>query len=368
MGVVLALQELLKPKSKEAILQEMLNDLAAQGFTPDAWQAGGDVRTMLEADAHTLASLYANVPVIARGGFVGLAESAWLDLLAEQRYGITRKPSAIAKYRLTLRCEAGSGPYTFQANELWVANAAGLRFNNIQGGTIAQGGTLLLDFVAVEAGAKYNLPTGTITKLITPRSGLSISNGADALLRAGADTETDTALRQRIKASWAKRFPSFTVRDTYKAYAVQFPAVTKVKVLEHPRGQGTIDVVIWGDGGIGADVVAEVRAFITNPDNRSINDDVQVHAATARTVTFNAVLQGNAAYKTTALAEASKLIAQYQQSLSIGETVYKAQIIEHLMTPQGVDNVILGLPADVYVGDREAVVFAPTLTFTELPA
>lgn len=361
------LQELLTPKSKKVILQGMLDALGAKGFSLDAWHAGGDIRTILEADATMLADAYKLIPQIARGNFTQLAEGRWLDLLAANRYAITRKVAAVAKYRLKLQCEANSGPYTFQVGEIWAQNAAGLQFNNIQGGTIAQGGVLELEFVAHQAGAAYNLPQGTINRLVTPRSGLSITNAEVSLLQAGADTETDEQLRQRIKTSWASRAP-FTVRDTYVGYALQFSAVTKVRVITHPRGQGTIDVVLWGDGGIGNDVVSEVRTFITSPERRSINDDVQVHAARARTVSFTATLEGNAAYKTTALAEATRLIAKYQQESDIGSVIYKHQLVEYLMQPTGVENVILSSRNDVRLGDREAIIFAPTLRYTELPA
>lgn len=354
----MALQELLTPKGKDEVLQRLLA-LLPSDFAVDDWHDGGVVRTLLELDAQATADMSSAAVNIAKGGFLETATGGWLDKVASNRFGVMRQPSVVAKYRLKLELQSGYGPENIQAGQLWVADASGLLFNNTQAGTLAQGGMLELDFIAEKAGAIYNLPQGTITQFKTPLPGLSVSNEANALLRAGADTEADEALRKRCRMRWALLGRGATA-DAYRYWALTAsPSVDKVRVIDnHPRGQGTIDITIWGAGGIGADVVAEVNSYVQ--ERRALNDDVRVYAAAARTVTFNATLYGAEVYRASALRDAQANLAKFQQGLDIGEVVYNAALIEQLMLPQGVENAIINV-ADTYVDADEVITLNPTL-------
>ena len=360
------LRDLLRPTSPEEELQALLSRLAQKGFPVTDWHSGGVARTLLEVYAQMASDLSELAVRIAEGGFLETAQGKWLDLVASSQYALQRAPAVYAKGIVRLTALPGFGPYTIQEGQLWFATASGLRFLGVSGGTLPQGGTLDVTIQAERTGSAYNVPTGTITTMITPLPGVTVTNPPGWLLVAGADEESDDRLRQRCRARWAELGYGAT-RMAYEFWALQaHPSVTRVKVRDqHPRGQGTVDVVIYGVGGIGAEVVAAVDAFIQQ--RRPITADVGIYAATPVPVSVVATVQVRSGFLATAQQRALENIQRYNQTVGIGETVYRAQIIELLMEPPGVVNVILSQPAeDVAITETQVADISATLTWQEV--
>ncbi|MDW8269357.1 MAG: baseplate J/gp47 family protein [Anaerolineae bacterium] len=319
-------------------------------------------RTILEALSAGLADLEALRLEITKGGYLELASGDWLDLVAENMYGLARQPAGFCRQTVRLTAQAGFGPYTIQPGQLWASTPSGLRFNNTQGGTLAQGGTLDLEFKAESPGAAYNVAPGTITVFNTPLPGVNIGNLAIAA--AGVDEETDDNLRLRCRLRWASLGTGATA-DAYRYWALSAdPTITKVRVLDqNPRGQGTVDVIVWGEGGLGAGAVAAADAYIQQ--RKPLTSDVQVYAATPTNIAVTATITLRAGFLAATQAEVTARLSDLQRSLPIGGTLYRSALIEALFGAY-VINVNLTAPAaDVALGTAQAGVLVPNLTYQE---
>lgn len=361
------LDDLIRPRTRDEIRQDLLEELARQGFPLTDFVPGSVARHVaVETPALGLEDLWRTVAAIARGGYLSTAEGPWLDLLAEEFFALRRQPAVFARGRVRLTAAQGFGPYTIDPGGLWVGTPDGLRYQNITGGTLPQGGTLDLEVQAEHPGARYNVPTGAITVLHTPLPGVSVTNPPDWLLVAGADEEGDEALRTRCRSRWAELGGGAT-RHAYEFWArTAHPSVQQVRVLDdHPRGQGTVDVVIWGEGGLGAQVVQAVNAYIQ--ERRPLTVSVAVYAATPRTVAVNATVSVRAGRLSEAQARVAEELAALQREIPIGGTLYRSRLIEALFVRPHVANVVLHSPAlDIALGPTEALVLVPSLAWQEV--
>ena len=129
--------------------------------------------------------------------------------------------------------------------------------------------------VEVEAedyGAAANAGAGQICELVTPVTGVSgVTNPAGWLTEEGADEETDAQLRERYALQW--QASNGCTKYAYMAWALSVPGVTSVSILDqHPRGQGTVDIVVRGADVLPtAALLEKVRAAIA--PHTPINDD-----------------------------------------------------------------------------------------------
>ena len=361
-----SLRDLLTPKGRDAIVQELIDLLRERGFPITDWHPGGVGRTILEVDAAALEDLYALVPAIAAGGYLSTAQGPWLNLLVESAYGLQRYPATFARGRVVLTAEPGFGPYTLEPGDLWLGTPDGLRYHNTAGGILPMGGILEVAVQAESPGARYNVPAGAITVLHTPLPGVSVTNPPDWLLEAAREEEADEELRRRARLRWASLGTGAT-RAAYEFWALNAnPAVTKVRILDdHPRGQGTVDVVIWGEGGLGASVVSAVDAYIQ--ERRPLTANVLVYSATPRTVDVEATVYVRAGYLSQAQAAVAAELAALQRVTPIGGILYRSALIEALFARPYVVNVVLAQPTgDVVLGTVEALILNPTLTWQEV--
>lgn len=361
------LDELLTPKGRDELRQMLLDELARQGFPLTDFVPGSVARHVaVETPALGLEDLWRTIAQIARGGYLSTAEGPWLDLLAEEFFALERKRATFARGRVRLSAAPGFGPYTLAPGDLWVGTPEGLLYQSVTGGVLPAGGQLDVEVQAESPGSRYNVPAGAISILHTPLPGVSVTNPADWLLEAGRDEETDEELRARCRARWAELGGGAT-RHTYEFWALTaHPAVTKVRVLDdHPRGQGTVDVVVWGEGGLGADVVAQVDAYIQ--ERRPLTANVLVYAATPRVVSVVATIAVRAGYLSAAQSQVAGELATLQREMPIGGTLYRSRLIEALFARPHVVNVALATPnADIALAPTEALVLIPSLTWQEV--
>lgn len=327
------LNELTRPRTRDEVLRRMLLALP-QDFPLNNYHSGDPLRTLLEVAAESIADTERTVAALGAGGYLQTARGAWLDELTRSVHGITRKPSVFTRGPITLTAAPGFGPYTILPGTMHVGTPSGLRFSALDGGTLPEGGQLTLEVQAEAPGSIYNTVGGSITVLHTPLPGVSVTNAPNWITRAGADEESDDALALRASLRWAELGGGATAA-AYRYWALTAsPSVTQVAVLDqHPRGQGTVDVVLWGAGGLGPGVVADTAAFIESRRPLAVN--VSVYSATPRVVhvplTLNAPGQDRARIE----GEITATLAALQQATGIGGILYRSALIEAAMLPAG---------------------------------
>lgn len=366
----MALADLLRPRTRPQVVNRMLQVLAAargevnpSQFAPTSYVPGDPLRTVLEITGEGIADTERTLEGLGLGGYLQTAQGAWLDALVESHYGLTRQQSTFA---------AGWVQFTAPLTEgigipagMIVGTVSGLRFTTRDPLVLAAGASGQVLATAESPGAEYNVPLGTITVIHTPLPGLTVTNPPGWLVTNGADTESDESLRERARLRWAELGRGGTAA-AYRYWALTAgPGVDRVRVLDqHPRGQGTVDVVIWGTGGIGSQVVADTNAFIQQ--QRPLTANVQVYAATERVLPVTLELYAPGMDRPTIEAQVHAGLAELQRATDIGGRLYTSQLIEVAMLPAGVMDVRSSV-GDVILGPTEALTLLPRLTWRETP-
>ena len=94
------------------------------------------------------------------------------------------------------------------------------------------------------------MPEGQITRTLTYLDGVdAITNGEDWITQEGSDTEDDDSLKTRTLRAWSE-LAARAIEDTFVNAAEGVPGVLFAQAdCDHPRGQGTVDVIVTGTAG-----------------------------------------------------------------------------------------------------------------------
>lgn len=365
----LTFSDLISADTQAQALAALLAILEMEGFPTTSWQEGSVPRTLTEGEAAAYADLCTLVASIARGGYVATAEGDWLTYLVGDFYALARQ-GAVATRGLFRLTDAGGGPHTIAANDLIVTSEAGLRYRNLTGGTLAEDGTLDLSFEAEATGAAYNLPDGATLTLTTslPTVTVATAGGVGSWITTqGSNGESDDSLRLRARARWPGTTYMLSTATTYDAAARTASAeVTKVKVFPNDPEAGQVKIVLAGSSGdVSGTAITDVETYIE--DRLPLCVTATVVSAAEKTITVTAQLQCEAAYVGTVAAQAETALAALQAALPIGGQgegyVFRASILEALMGPTGMINVVLSAPlADVTLTSTQVAVFSVALT------
>lgn len=209
-------------------------------------------------------------------------------------------------------------------------------------------------------GVSHNVGVNRITTLVTLIPGVTgVSNTADWITTSGVDRETDDLLRQRVLDSYPAQGEGVVWR-AYRLWARGVPGIVKVSVLdEHPRGQGTLDVIVAPAVGLpSADDLAAVTAAIES--HRTVNDDVLVRGPTEVPVDVALVIYADGGAISTASAQAR--VQAVLDGLSIGDTLYPSNITDAFKGVPGVHGVQLVTPLAPIAVDADALIIPDLIT------
>lgn len=261
-------------------------------------------------------------------GFPTEASGDWLDLHAAG-LSLTRIPAGRAQ-GLVRFVTAGNGIVP-AGTVVQTASGSGneLRYVVTEDTTISAP-SALVPVRAEQVGAAYNVGTARITTLVTLLPFVqAVTNEATWMTVAGVDRETDALLRQRILL----RFPAAGAGTTYHAYLLQareVPGLVKVRVMDqHPRGQGTVDVIVAPVSG--APTAAQLTAAQALVDaRRPVTADVLVKGPTVQPVDLGVQLYPKTGVTTTPQVWQARVQAVID-ALEIGETLYPSTILAALV-------------------------------------
>ena len=225
-------------------------------------------------------------------------------------------------------------------------------------------------------GASANASAGMICELATPVPGVSgVSNVRGWLTSEGTDAETDEALMERYRLRWAAN--NGCTRYAYMVWALSVPGVMSVAVLDqHPRGQGTVDIVVRGSATIPTEaLLARVREAIA--PNTPINDDWLVKGPTPVPVTLSGTLEyvtgdpelliSTASNRLHALF-ADKSVYTDITPLRIGQDVTRSLLTHVVMGVDGVKSVRWIAPLTDVTVDKSGMAVLESLTLSVVQA
>lgn len=263
------LDEVLPLPEIEERRDELVAELKAAGFVITNFHSGGVFYTLLMIVLRIEREFKMFLRGFLNNAFVTHASGVWLDLKAAD-YSKKRKKAQKAQGLVTVsRTDAEGDAVRIEKGHVFKTqkdiNGEELRFFALET-TILQRGAWAVD-VLVEAemeGSRYNVPEGQITRSLTFLNGVDgITNGPDWITREGSDTEDDDGLKTRTLRSWAE-LAARPIEDTFINAAEGVPGVLFAQAdCQHPRGQGTVDVIVTGTAGEATEgLLDEVREAV----------------------------------------------------------------------------------------------------------
>lgn len=352
---------------------QKIQELADEGFSITNFHSGGVFYTLMLILLRIQIELLELGRTILNQMFVSHATGVWLDLkmadYSKSRKQAQKAQGTVTVFRTEMDGEAVKIPKGHIFKTIKDINGDELRFVTMEETTLQKGAASVE--VAVEAeieGSRYNVPAAQITRTLTYLGEVTVTNGKDWLTREGSDTEDDESARERTLRSWSE-LALVPLRDTYINVCSAIAGVLYVTVKDqHPRGQGTVDIIITSEAGAATEELLELCRAACE-EVREPDTDIQVKSAEiitqdiAVTVTVSSSLSqdGLAARVETAI---NDLLTLRNRNVALNELTH-ADIIHKIKSDVSVvRNVTVTTPATDVMLDVEKVIMAGKITVT----
>lgn len=312
------------------------------------------INTVVETAAASLFRKY------ARGG--------WLDLHAQDMR--TDRIAAVATEGAVTLTLTGAGPQTLQAGHIVTTPSGAPQFRLLAGVTLTDATPTAVAARCTEDGTVGNVALGTLTVLSPPVTGVEVSNGTDWITTEGVDEEKDDELAVRLDTRWDQLAQSAT-EDTYRSWALDAGAQDAMIVV-HPRGQGTLDVVIVGPSGIPSSaLIADVQAHIDARRPLSASPLVRAYDTQGVSLAITVVMHPTQGDEATVQAAAEALLDDMVTPTWVGDAATSPALVPFALgedyRPLRVSSALAtlehvlevsGLPAQVSVAADEYVAWS----------
>lgn len=363
-------------------LEAVQDTYAAKGWLPARFNLNkGVVRGLLEVFAWGQFQLYTLMQTVLKQAVPCYATGKWADIHAQSVELSRREATKAVGLVRFFRNPEHTGNVPIRAGRIvrTLPDGVGEVYRYVTTADAVLPSDAEYVEVPVESetyGAAANASAGMLCELVTPVPGVSgVSNVRGWLTSEGADSETDEQLMERYRLRWAAN--NGCTKYAYMDWALAVPGVVSVSILDqHPRGQGTVDVVVRGSAVIPTDALLErVREAIA--PNTPINDDWLVKGPTPVPVTLSGTLEYVTGDPDLLVATAAnRLRALFTDTsaytditpLQIGQDVTLSLLTYVVMGVDGVKSVRWTAPiADITV-DKSGMAVLESLTLSAVQA
>lgn len=292
------LDKLLPLQTEDALAAQLTEELAQEGFAVTSYKPGGVFYTLLRVVVRLYNAVMQLLRSVVGNSYISHADADWLEIKAAD-YAKLRKEAVKAQGYVTLtRTAAADAQRVYKGHvfkTLRDVNGEELRYFCTDDTVLPRGRlTVQVPVEAERAGARYNVPPGQLCRSLTYIDDVAeIANTEGWLTREGSDQEDVESFRQRVLRSWAELSGKPT-RDKLLNVCEAVPGVLFARVDDnHPRGQGTVDVIVTGTAGNATDLllqqVREAAGAILGPyDNLLVKSSETVAQDIDLTVTLPA--------------------------------------------------------------------------------
>lgn len=277
----------------EDLKEEKIQQLNNAGFIITNFKSGGVFYTLMMIVLQIYIEFIRLFRTVLNQMFVKHASGDWLELKA-QDYSKERKAASKTEGVLTLSGESRHAIITIPKGTTFKTdkdiNGTELRYFSTEDVVFLAGETSVkVPVLAESEGTDYNVSEGRIVNCTKHLEGVdSITNETDWITKEGADTEDDESLRTRILNSWSE-LATGTTAAKYKAVAETVTGVLYADVDQlHPRGQGTVDIIITSTAGAATEeLIEEVTAAVE--EVKGEYDNLLVKSATTISQDINII-------------------------------------------------------------------------------
>lgn len=281
-------------KTQTELEEEVRTELVSTGFSITNWSIGSRFRRLIAAVLRPTSELYQLMSDMIPQMYYKTASDGWLRLKgSDEGVDAFLAQKALGKV-LMGRNEITAVAVMIPSGTIVKTELDGkgneYRFISQSDVLLPSGSKEILVPVEAESeGASYNVGSGKINVILTHVEGIDyVNNTTDWLTNLGTDDEDDESYRSRI--GFEKKLRRGEADALYRALAMSVPGVKDaIPIMDHPRGQGTIDIAIITDSGI---VPSEMLALVQAAVNagKEVCADVLVKVAGTQTVDVNLTL------------------------------------------------------------------------------
>lgn len=250
-------------------MEKIRDELIKEDFIITDLKKGGIFHTIIRIFVKIYIELKTKSRKQINNFFVLHADEDWLELKAAD-FGKKRKQAVKARGYITIERRDRS-----EALQI----LKGHMFKTLPDGSENEKKYYVLDTTIIEAGQNegrvlveaeeggtaYNVPNGRITVSMIHLDGVEkVSNKEGWLQLEGADIEDIEAFRKRVGESWSE-LAELTIEDKLKNAVRKVEGVIDVSIdAQHPRGQGTTDIIVTGANGTATlELLRKVEAAVS---------------------------------------------------------------------------------------------------------
>lgn len=350
-------------------MEKVQGELEDGGFPITNFKKGGIFYHLCRMLVAIYIELKELARAIANSCFIKHAEGDWLKIKAAD-YSKQQKGAKAAKGYVTIyRNEYNNALQVTKGHCFKTEPDAGgkeLKFYCCENTVIDAGepvGRVLVE--AETPGTFYNIAPGRITISMIHLDGMDyVTNEEGWLFEEGAEEEDLEDLRDRCMGSWAE-LATRTIEEKLRNAAKSVPGVLDARIdAQHPRGQGTVDVIVTGAAGEASPELIRRVGEAIEPLKGNYEDYLVKSSEVVRQAFELVVYLAEDAATDGVDAQAAKLI-EYMMALTRGEmnTLYRDSIIQVLSTK--IDNYrktdILQPSEDMLLG-QDKVIMAGDIT------
>ncbi len=374
---MLSLSDLLKPSTRDQIVQELLDVATSVGLDVTSWQPGQPLRTLLVTVSDRMARQTVDIVEIVKGGFGDLASASWTALWAKSTYNV----DAIAALQATgvgTATNSSASNYTKQVGEFIVAHATtGKIYRNTAIIVIPANGSLAnIAIASDEFGTASNAAAGAITTVVSALVGVTFTNPAAVL---GADAETPAAIVTRARAKLGSLSPNgpkdaYNFIATTPAYSATGTPITRSTTTANPvTGLVTTCIATAAGTPVGGDVAIVQAAEDKWAEPWCVLDTVVGASNNTINITYHIWIKGSILTSAQIQTAISTALTTYFSTVPIAGIilppaagfVYLEEISQVIRTATpGILRVAIALPAaDISIAATEVPVLG-TVTAT----
>lgn len=339
-----------------ARVEEVQDEYQAKGWLPARLNLNkGIVRGLLELFSWGGWQLYNFLAHVHKQAIPLDSDGQWLDLHCAQ-VDVARKPATKARGNVLFHRGDARGNIRIPAGRIVRTKPDGngriYRYVTLADAVLPESaGNVAVEVEAEEYGQLANATAGQICELATPVVGVGgVGNESDWLTSEGADEETDIALRRRYVLAWQRR--AGVTRSAYEAAALEVTGVSDVYVADqHPRGEGTVDVIVCGAAGMPTQSLLDaVRASLD--EYIVINHDLLVKAPQAVPVDVKFTLELLSGDEGTIRREAENWAramfspGELEGRFTIGRDVVRDRLAAGIINMPGVKRIVWESPCN----------------------
>ena len=352
-------------------MEKVQGELEDGGFPITNFKKGGIFYHLCRMLVTIYIELKELARVIVNSCFIRHAEGDWLKIKAAD-YSKQQKEAKAAKGYVTIyRNEYNNALQVTKGHCFKTEPDAGgkeLKFYCCENTVIDAGEPVGRVLVEAEApGTFYNIAPGRISISMIHLDGMDyVTNEEDWLFEEGAEEEDLEDLRDRCMSSWAE-LATRTIEEKLRNAAKSVPGVLDARIdAQHPRGQGTVDVIVTGAAGEASPELIRKVGDAIEPLKGNYEDYLVKSSEVVRQAFELVVYLAEDAATEGVDAQAEKLIEE-MMALTRGEmnTLYRDSIIQALSTK--IDNyrkTDILQPSEDMVLEQDKVIMAGDINVT----